>query len=686
MKRNFSICLILFSVCFISFFTELKLEAQNYLISFAGTGASNTVSTVTVENLTSGASLILNGNDILHLGTTVGIFSPENPNSSTMKIYPNPMVDHSIIELYPPSKGNATITLYEITGKPVNQVHGYLENCRQEFRLSGLKNGLYLLNVSGKGYQFSGKILCNNQRPGNVMITKVSGVFDPIDNTVSKKESNEIKSAIDMQYKSGDKLKYTAISGNYSLIRTDVPTRDKTLTFNFLPCADGDSFIYKTVKIGSQIWFAENLKTTKYNDGNPIPFVPGYEEWAALSTAGYCWYNNAGYASENNYGALYNKYAVLTGKLCPEGWHVPKESEWLELINYLGGEGVTGGKIKEAGVSQWYDPNTGATNESGFSAVPSGNRRFFGSWDYGGNGAFWWSISDKDPSSAWAWAVEYNTASIYKYTYDDKASFTIRCVIGDAEPALSVATISGSKAIDSTASFGGIIMDDGGSAVTERGICWSTLPNPTISDNKTIDGSGHETFKCMLWGLKLFTKYYVRAYAINDLGIAYGNEMSFATGIGMNYKGGVIAYILQPWDPGYTEEQVHGLIAAPGDQSNGISWYNGSDSTKIQTSKNFGTGSSNTSAIVAIQGEGNYAAKICYDLVLGGFSDWYLPSHEELNQLYLNKEAIGGFTETYYWSSSQESDGIVRVQTFSNGAQHGNYGYNPCNVRAVRSF
>jgi uncharacterized protein (TIGR02145 family) len=686
MEKKFSFFWSLFTIPSIILILVNNVNAQDYYIYFTGTGASNSITSVEVENLTSGTSLFLKGTDILHLTNTVGISLPEDANTHSLRIYPNPMKGISIFEFTPNVSGGAIIAVYDITGKRKIQIHSYLENKRQEFSLSGLTSGIYLLSVFGNGYGYTGKIVCESKNVECPRIEKIGSSLASQNANVAKKESNEIKATVDMPYSPKDKLKYTASSGIYSLIRADVPDRDKAISFNFLTSADGDSNIYKTVKIGSQIWFAENLKTTKYNDGTPIPFVPGYEEWAALTTDGYCWYNYAEYARENNYGALYNKYAVLTGKLCPQGWHVPKESEWFELINYLGGEVVTGGKIKDAGEGQWYSPNTGATNESGFSAVPSGNRRFYGSWDYGGNGAFWWSISDEDPSSAWAWAVEYNSASIYKYTYDDKASFTVRCVIGDAEPALSLATISVSKATDSTASVGGLIIDDGGASVTERGICWSTRQNPTISDMKTNEGSGPGTYKCNLDGLDLFTRYFVRAYAINSKGIAYGNEVSFISGIGMDYQGGVVAYILQPRDPGYIEGQVHGLIAAPSDQSDGIIWYNSPDSIKIKTSKELGAGNANTKAIVANQGEGMYAAKICFDLDLGGYSDWYLPSHEELNQLYFNREAIGGFVEAYYWSSSQESDGMVRVQTFYNGGQHGNYGYNQCNVRAVRSF
>lgn len=134
---------------------------------------------------------------------------------------------------------------------------------------------------------------------------------------------------------------------------------------------------------------SENLKTTHYNDGSKIPIVTDSATWMGLSTGAYCYYKNDSLSNKATYGALYNWYAVNTAKLAPTGWHVPTDAEWTTLTNYLGGINVAGGKLKEVGTAHWSSPNTGATNESGFTALPSGYRYELGFVEKGWMTSFW---------------------------------------------------------------------------------------------------------------------------------------------------------------------------------------------------------------------------------------------------------------------------------------------------------
>ena len=173
---------------------------------------------------------------------------------------------------------------------------------------------------------------------------------------------------------------------------------------------DVDGNTYKTVYIGTQQWMAENLKVSKYSDGTTIPNITDTSEWRRLTTGAWAYYNNDA-ANNAKYGKLYNWYAVSKTKngnknICPAGWHVPTDSEWTVLTDYLGGPSVAGGKMKEVGTSNWNTPNTDATNSSLFSALPGGYRSAFGGGDiYIGNSAYWWHSTVYNPDFI------YNSAS-----------------------------------------------------------------------------------------------------------------------------------------------------------------------------------------------------------------------------------------------------------------------------------
>ena len=161
---------------------------------------------------------------------------------------------------------------------------------------------------------------------------------------------------------------------------------------------DIDGNQYKTVVIGSQTWMSENLKTTKYNDGTPIPNVTDQNTWDlypwlnVIDSTAYCWQNNA-ISNKDTYGALYNWYAVNTGKLAPKGWHVPSEAEWTTLITFVGGSNTAGSNLKEKGTTHWLSPND-ATNGSGFTALPGGGRDINGFNSMNEYG-FWWCSTDE---------------------------------------------------------------------------------------------------------------------------------------------------------------------------------------------------------------------------------------------------------------------------------------------------
>jgi uncharacterized protein (TIGR02145 family) len=190
---------------------------------------------------------------------------------------------------------------------------------------------------------------------------------------------------------------------------------------------DIDGNEYTTVTIGTQVWMGQNLKTTKYNDGKPIPLVTVNNTWGSLKTSAYCWYNNdIGY--KNPYGALYNWYAVNTGKLCPVGWHVPTDAEWTILTNYLGGESVAGGKLKEIGTIHWLSPNEGATNETGFTALPGGWRNTDGTSIFIGILGSFWSYTEDIISLHWVRHLSIDNGNANRSDNNNNYGFSVRCV------------------------------------------------------------------------------------------------------------------------------------------------------------------------------------------------------------------------------------------------------------------
>ncbi len=192
---------------------------------------------------------------------------------------------------------------------------------------------------------------------------------------------------------------------------------------------DIDGNVYNTVTIGTQVWMAANLKTTKYRNGDQIPNVSNDVTWAALITGAYCYYNNDAPTYKATYGALYNWYSVADSRnIAPTGWHVPTGAELLILETFLGGEGVAGGKLKETGTTHWQSPNTGATNSSGFTAFPGGSRFGSGTFESIGSNGSWWSSSESDASYAHFRGLGYNYA-YFSYRYANKMDgISVRCV------------------------------------------------------------------------------------------------------------------------------------------------------------------------------------------------------------------------------------------------------------------
>ena len=203
---------------------------------------------------------------------------------------------------------------------------------------------------------------------------------------------------------------------------------------------DIEGNVYRTVVIGKYEWMVDNLKTTKYNDGTKIPLVTNDSAWASLNSGACCWYNNDNSNAEK-YGALYNWYAVNTGKLCLEGWRVPTDEDWNYLESYVNeiigkneapfddyeNYGSQTGKYLKAN-SGWIESGNGP-DTFGFSALPGGERQASkGKFFHLGKNGFWWSASEENEFNAWFRCIIYSLNDVTRNTHPKRFGFAVRCV------------------------------------------------------------------------------------------------------------------------------------------------------------------------------------------------------------------------------------------------------------------
>ena len=191
---------------------------------------------------------------------------------------------------------------------------------------------------------------------------------------------------------------------------------------------DIDGNVYKTVVIGEQIWMAENLRVTKFNDGSDIKPVENNEEWRNTTTPAFSWYDNDSSLFGSKYGALYNGYSAHNNNVCPTGWHVPTDNEFLTLIETLGGTLAAGGKLKSNDILQWHTPNTGADNSSHFAALPAGMRYFEGTFSTATYFTGYWSSIEVNADTSTFISLSYLNSKVILNEGSKNSGFSIRCV------------------------------------------------------------------------------------------------------------------------------------------------------------------------------------------------------------------------------------------------------------------
>ncbi len=448
--------ILLLSIAFGFFINSF---AQNITIEFTFTaendGQNVPLDSILIENLSQGGDTTLYAPDtVLTILCDISKISDKKAvNGNVFSVsqnYPNPFNKKTMVNLYLPKKEHIKITVRDILNREVAKYENILTLGNHSFTFYPGNEKCYLLTVSGDQTSKTIKMLNASNNTTNGAKCKI--VYDGFKNDDSNLKT--MRSVKGFEFSLGDKMKYTSYSDIGERVIIDWPTGSKFYTFYYTPyqgnpcygmptVMDIDSNVYHTVQIGFQCWMAENLKTTRYRNGTPIPYVPSNVEWVYLNTGAYAWpSNNASW--KDAYGALYNWYTIVdTNGLCPEGWHVPTDNEWTIMTNYIGGtnsphgnelkscrqvNSPLGGECNTAMHPRWDAFGEYGTDDYWFSGLPAGFRdseaTFFGFGVFGG----WWSSSEDTYGSPLNWSLYKNSSMIGIIATSSQHAFSVRCI------------------------------------------------------------------------------------------------------------------------------------------------------------------------------------------------------------------------------------------------------------------
>jgi uncharacterized protein (TIGR02145 family) len=430
------------------------VSAQDYLITFSGSGQSTTVEIVEVKNIDQQTTLTLNGTDTLLLTDVVGTGYLSSPYHGPV-VYPNPSNHTSRLEFYNSSAGNTGIEVYDFSGRLHILKSIQLAAGSHAFTISGLNAGIYLLKINTPDHIYSRRLVSTSVKhlAPELQYEGRSGLhrYEP--------ELKGPGNIVAMQYNDGERLVFKAISGVYAHTKSMVPTESQNIDFEFMDCIDWDGNQYGVVTIGEQVWMAENLKTTHYRNGTTIENPIDDSDWQNNTTGAYVWYNNNNNWKES-YGALYNWYAVINlNGLCPTGWIMPSNAEWELLVEYVISQGYpnlfnnpngAGNALKSCrsissplggdcntlthprwNEDEWSGHHHHGFDAFGFSSFPGGSR-FTAFTDLGRIGD-WWTSTDYLNDYAFVITMMYDNGKVFNGITHRNAGFSVRCIRDDSQ-------------------------------------------------------------------------------------------------------------------------------------------------------------------------------------------------------------------------------------------------------------
>lgn len=389
-----------------------------------------------IQNLSQGGDTLLHWPDTTLTILTVG--DGDNYKStgsfSLFQGFPNPLTDRAFIKLGLPGQGNVELTVSDLLGRTLTMLHMDLQAGLHHFEFTPGKEKVYLITARCKQHSGSIRIINLNIESSSDEQLRYEG-YEHLPATV---KSSAVISGFTVL--PGDIIRCIGYKDSLMAVLKDSVANNSTnlLSFGTNPPCNLQPIItyggqqYLTVKIGTQCWMSENLNIgVKVND-----HYTGLEH-SHTSNNGiiekYCYGNSS--HNCNIYGGLYNwdemmGYVTTPGVqgICPAGWHIPTETEWINLTIYLGGEGVAGGKMKATGTTFWYSPNTTATNSSGLTALGVGAREnvgFFGNITYY---AYLWSSSQNLATTAYLWLLYCYNPNVIRIAFDKSNGYSVRCL------------------------------------------------------------------------------------------------------------------------------------------------------------------------------------------------------------------------------------------------------------------
>jgi uncharacterized protein (TIGR02145 family) len=425
------------------------LSAQVITLTFEGTinGTPTPLDSIRVMNLSAGGdTMIYFPNNILVLGAT-GL-NELGMAPIALRNQPNPFTGITEVMVASDRSGMMAVKVHDATGREVAEYNDHIPAGQHRFSFQTALPGVHILTVQQDGRRNALRMVALSGEGQSTRLTYVGGSAF---NGRSKSDRSLFT------WTAGDQLRYIGYATSNAVVHSaaiqEVPVVSATRAFVMaagLVCPDAptvtdiDLNTYATVQIGNQCWMAENLRTTAYSNGAPIPNIPIDNQWIQQTNGAWAYSDND--AQYNiPYGKLYNWYAVVDARnVCPSGWHVPSETEWqtMELatgmpvgaVDVLSWRGVAqniGGKLKTTGNQFWLAPNTGATNASGFAAVPGGVRESIsGGFSQPGTHAYYWSSTEgyAGPSFAWFRQFEFDGSGVYREDTNKKTGHSVRCV------------------------------------------------------------------------------------------------------------------------------------------------------------------------------------------------------------------------------------------------------------------